>query len=73
MSELLAGEISSDIANLVTLGINHEQQHQELFLTDLKYTFSLNPLHPVYRDEAPPEETVSTGAGNFIAVNEGLY
>src|SRR5215217_2251248 len=34
--------------DLVILGLNHEQQHQELFLTDLKYTFSLSPLFPVY-------------------------
>jgi ergothioneine biosynthesis protein EgtB len=33
---------------LVTLGINHEQQHQELLLTDLKHVFSCNPMDPVY-------------------------
>ena len=38
---------------LVELGINHEQQHQELLLTDLKHLLSLNPLLPCYR-ELPP-------------------
>src|SRR5256885_3275417 len=42
-----SGTADEPISALVTLGLNHEQQHQELFLTDLKYTFSLNSLFPV--------------------------
>lgn len=37
------------------LGIHHEQQHQELFFTDLKYSFSFNPMHPVYQACDKPE------------------
>jgi len=38
---------------LMELGLNHEQQHQELILTDLKHLLSLNPLAPVYLPVAP--------------------
>jgi ergothioneine biosynthesis protein EgtB len=53
MAELLgaAGEERLlAVANLVTLGLHHEQQHQELLVTDIKHVFSVNPLRPVYRE-----------------------
>ena len=41
------------LAALVELGLNHEQQHQELILMDIKHLFSLNPLAPAYAEAAP--------------------
>ncbi len=60
-------------SDLVILGVNHEQQHQELFLTDLKYTFSVSPLFPIYRRDYWPEEEADSGEGGFVEIEGGIY
>jgi ergothioneine biosynthesis protein EgtB len=60
-------------SDLVILGLNHEQQHQELFLTDLKYTFSVNPLFPVYDEDFELVDKVGSGDGRFVKVDAGTY
>ncbi|HTQ81301.1 MAG TPA: ergothioneine biosynthesis protein EgtB [Thermoanaerobaculia bacterium] len=75
--DLLAGGIAPALASLVEIGLQHEQQHQELIQTDLKYLLSRNPLHPVYREA--PQRPASGGAGGalpplaFRRFEEGLY
>ena len=71
MQRLLEQGIDAEVDEIVTLGLNHEQQHQELLLTDIKHLFSLNPLQPVFRDL--PATTVSTSTPlEFIAGAEGI-
>ncbi len=64
---------SAELTDLIVLGLNHEQQHQELFLTDLKYTLSVNPLFPVYRKDLAIEEELEPASGTFIPFKGGIY
>ncbi len=61
---LLAREddaLPSGLTSVVEIGLHHEQQHQELMLTDIKHVFSRNPLWPAYQ-AAPPGDARKTRA-----------
>lgn len=61
-----------EVIPLLELGLMHEQQHQELLLTDLKYILGSNPLFPVYRENGSLVGQHNTGAGSVNLV-EGVY
>jgi len=48
MDRFLASDVDEEAARRTVLGLHHEQQHQELALTDIKHAFFSNPLHPSY-------------------------
>jgi ergothioneine biosynthesis protein EgtB len=56
MERLLARSINEEVYHRVILGLNHEQQHQELALADIKHAFFSNPLRPSYRAPTLPNE-----------------
>lgn len=60
-----------DAAKVIEIGMNHEQQHQELILADIKYLLAQNPLLPVYR-EKPTIKKTSVKPINWIAFKEGV-
>lgn len=68
---LEAGMSEEQLARL-TIGLNHEEQHQELLLTDLKYTLSCNPINPVYAKHASLVEQDQRQQG-WADLPEGLY
>jgi ergothioneine biosynthesis protein EgtB len=55
MERLFARDLDEEISRRIMLGINHEQQHQELMLTDIKHAFFSNPLRPSYGSAALPK------------------
>ena len=70
--EAVGEDEAGRVRELVEIGIHHEQQHQELLLTDIKHVLSVNPLRPVYLPRT------SEGGGRpgklaWVAFDEGLY
>lgn len=61
-----------DIAAFIELGLNHEQQHQELLLMDIKHNFFTNPLKPAYRDDLQIKQG-STPVLSWFEQAEGVY
>ncbi|MGE0698849.1 MAG: ergothioneine biosynthesis protein EgtB [Hyphomicrobiaceae bacterium] len=61
------------VASLIEVGINHEQQHQELLLTDILALFAANPLRPAYRAQGGPRrEAAPTSEMHWIGYEGGL-
>jgi ergothioneine biosynthesis protein EgtB len=66
------GSVSPTLSSIVELGLNHEQQHQELILTDLKHMLSCNPLRPIYVEKAGAVADAPPGRLDWIDFDEGL-
>ena len=73
MQALLAGERAASLAALIALGLQHEQQHQELLLTDIKHLLSCNPLAPAYADAESPLVAVQPAALRWLPQDAGLH
>jgi len=73
MLRLLDTPPTAQIEELLFLGFNHEQQHQELLLTDIKYILGNNPLFPAYKAGAEPSKKQVNSSKDMISFKEGIY
>jgi len=74
MSRLLQKNVSKELEELIILGLNHEQQHQELLATDIKYILGNNPLFPAYKNEADANKnSLVKEKTDFIKIDKGIY
>ncbi len=72
MRRLIAESLTPELEELIVLGLNHEQQHQELLITDLKYILGHNPIFPVYREGFSLTEVQNQASGT-VFIPEGIY
>jgi ergothioneine biosynthesis protein EgtB len=72
MAALIDAGPDPALKQLIVLGLNHEQQHQELLYTDIKYILGHNPLFPAWTNRDIDEDSAS-GASGFLSIPAGVY
>ena len=65
--------IDKNVSDTIILGLNHEQQHQELLITDIKYILGHNPLFPAISQAPELSHRSNTGESAFKQIPGGVY
>ncbi len=73
LARLCARDLAPRAAELIELGINHEQQHQELLLTDILSLFGAEPLKPAYADAGPGVATREAAPVKWVSFDGGIF
>ena len=79
MQQFLQKKASKEVNDLLQIGFNHEQQHQELLMTDIKYILGNNPLFPAYKKTSKGskqrniKDSDSRKNNEFIKITKGIY
>jgi ergothioneine biosynthesis protein EgtB len=71
MLEMISRGTSKDLSELIVLGLNHEQQHQELLLMDIKYILGYNPLFPAFDFKELPQTLIDNAHG-VLSIKGGV-
>jgi ergothioneine biosynthesis protein EgtB len=82
MEKFIIAGPGKELEDLIILGLNHEQQHQELLFTDIKYILGHNPLFPAWSDHdidedqavvIAPQPGAGSGEGGYVSIPAGIY
>ena len=71
--EAVDEKVYAQISGLVELGLHHEQQHQELLVTDIKHILASNPMRPIYRKHGPVHKSNSASPTTYVGVQGGIF
>ncbi|MEP5254380.1 MAG: ergothioneine biosynthesis protein EgtB [Winogradskyella arenosi] len=71
MASFIQKGLASDLEDIIEIGLQHEQQHQELLIYDIKYIFGNQPTFPTLHHTVPL--TAEPQTQDFVPVEEGLY
>ncbi|MEL7001676.1 MAG: ergothioneine biosynthesis protein EgtB [Bacteroidota bacterium] len=72
MNELLDNDLDNNLIELIELGLQHEQQHQELLYYDIKYILGTNPLFPAYLQKGL-SNSLTPNKSDLLSIEEGIY
>jgi ergothioneine biosynthesis protein EgtB len=73
IEHLIESGAEPEALHRIELGVHHEEQHQELLLTDILHAFFTNPLRPAYREGAAEPETSTAAPIEFLPFPGGLH
>lgn len=72
MKELLCQTLDKVVLDIIEIGLQHEQQHQELLIYDIKYILGTNPVFPFYKDIENDVIDTEVGSASFMELPKGI-